>query len=138
MRNPEYEQYLESGEWMDVKKAMSRRFFCVGCATKRALQLHHMIYPADIWQTRPEHCCWLCDRCHETLHRAPAKYIAIARTEGWTAMVIKAQREEEDGTLSIGTLIKSSCFLKSMGFSFSERSWLRSRMKEGARDEAVL
>jgi hypothetical protein len=56
-----------------------------------------MIYPADIWQTKSEHCCWLCDRCHELLHRAPAKYIAMATTEQITRMVIEAQKNEEDG-----------------------------------------
>lgn len=115
MTQAEYQQYLESEEWRAVKKAMRRPEKCVGCAGERRLELHHMIYPADIWKTEPKHCCWLCDPCHETLHRAPAKYIAMATTENFTKRVIWAQRNEEDGALSAAIWIKSSPFLRRLG-----------------------
>lgn len=97
------------------------RYFCAACRTNRRLHLHHMIYPPDIWQTTPDQCCWLCDRCHETFHRAPAKYIAMARTEGITAMVVRAQRDEEDGMLSMRDWVKSSSFLRSIGLRVEGR-----------------
>jgi hypothetical protein len=115
--NPNYEAYLQSEIWMELKAVMTRRrpYECVACGRDRALQLHHMRYPADIWKTEPEHCCWLCDRCHEMLHRAPAKYIAIAVTESLTARVVQAQRDEEDGMLGMAEWIKTSSFLRGLG-----------------------
>ena len=119
MTSEQYQEYLKSEEWQVVgtEKARSGPFKCVGCDSVRLrfLQLHHMIYPADIWATEPKHCCWLCDRCHETFHRAPAKYIAMATTEQITRMVIEAQKNEEDGFVGMASWAKSSPFLKKLG-----------------------
>ena len=121
MTNPEYERYLESDEWNTVKQRKQGPRKCVGCDGRRGLQLHHMVYPKDIWQTRPEHCCWLCDRCHGVLHRAPAKYIAIATTDGWTRMVIHAQQKEEDaGIQGIGDWAGSSITARKLGLAATE------------------
>lgn len=112
----EHQRYIESEEWAAVKASMRghRPYACVGCGRDKFLHLHHMIYPPDIWQTRREHCCWLCDRCHEVFHRAPAKYIALATTEGWTRLVIKAQREEEEANFDMSWM-KSSISLRKAG-----------------------
>lgn len=114
-RRAEYERYLHSPAWEDIKYAKRDRYWCVGCGRDRYLQLHHMIYPADIWDTKSRHCCWLCERCHETLHRAPAKYIAIAVTEGYTKMVIQAQRDEEAGMTNMRNWAATSKSIKELG-----------------------
>lgn len=115
MSRAEYEEYLNSEDWAQVKHEKHLRRICVGCGRNRGLELHHMIYPADIWQTKSEHCCWLCDRCHELLHRAPAKYIAMATTEQITRMVIEAQKNEEDGFVGMASWARSSPFLRKLG-----------------------
>ena len=115
MNRARYAKYLQSEAWAKVKAAMPGNRACVACQGREALELHHMVYPKNVWKTKTAHCCWLCDRCHETFHRAPAKYIAMARTEYITAMVIRAQLNEEDKAIGMGAWAKSSSLLKSLG-----------------------
>lgn len=105
--NAEYDAYIRSEAWGELKQSHPDRRACVACERPDDLQLHHMRYPANIWDTRASDCCWLCEACHEMFHRACTgerkKYQAWATTSDRTVMLIRAQREEEGMTIA-GTL----------------------------------
>jgi len=98
--NPAYEEYMRSDDWEHLKRTHPSKRECVACETQRNLQMHHMRYPADIWETRHSDCCWLCEGCHEAFHRACTcereKYQAWAIYVDRTGMIIRAQRQEEE------------------------------------------
>jgi hypothetical protein len=63
-----HENYIASEEWAQLRRTMPGPRQCVFCGSTCDLNLHHMVYPKDIYQTRHHHCCWLCRRCHEAFH----------------------------------------------------------------------
>lgn len=73
--NNEYQAYLNSGEWKSAKALASDIFgcHCSACGDKKAIQFHHLYYPADIYQTKAMHLMPLCDDCHKLIHTLPEK-----------------------------------------------------------------
>jgi len=100
MITAEYQEYLRSEQWQTLKSNHPSPRECVACQTKHNLRLHHMVYPKDIWRTKPHHCCWLCEGCHDCFHRAcigeREKYKPWAIYPERVAMIVRAQRREED------------------------------------------
>lgn len=97
--NADYLEYMQSEQWAQLKETHADPRECVACYATKALHLHHMHYPENIWDTQPGHCCWLCIRCHEMFHRAVMgerkKYQAWATDKNRTVMLINAQRKDE-------------------------------------------
>jgi len=98
--SPEYDAYICSDDWKTLHSMHPSPRECVACNVTYNLRLHHMIYPKDIWKAQWYHCCWLCEGCHDCFHRACTgerlKYKAWA-TDAWkVAMIVRAQRKEED------------------------------------------
>lgn len=109
MNSPEYEAYINSEAWDELKLKHPSRRECVACDTRHNLRMHHMRYPENIWDTIPADCCWLCEGCHEAFHRAcvgeRSKYKAWAVSPGRVAMIVRAQRQEEGD--SIGSSLEA-------------------------------
>jgi hypothetical protein len=74
-----YREYLESALWRDKKaKVMLRcKRICEGCGNRRAVEVHHVRYPA--WPCMPGSEEWkrleklydlvgLCEACHEDVY----------------------------------------------------------------------
>ena len=100
----EYAQYLESPEWQALKDTHPDPKQCIFCETWLRPHLHHMRYPANIWDTRHEDCCWLCEPHHEMFHRGleAGRRKGYALTCAWdgalkdfTKAVIRAQEKSE-------------------------------------------
>lgn len=69
--SPEYQAYLESETWRNVREAIKERdnHRCRVCGNHSDLQVHHIngkyrFHEAD----HPESLMTLCDRCHKLIH----------------------------------------------------------------------
>jgi hypothetical protein len=65
----QHKKYTESAEWNELRRTMPGKRKCAACASTAELNLHHMFYPDDLFQTKHCHCCWLCRTCHLAFHR---------------------------------------------------------------------
>lgn len=102
MPSAEYNCYIASPQWAALKESHPDPKECVACGSvyKKLLHLHHMRYPANIWETEHSDCCWLCIGCHECFHRG----IVAGRKQGhalagtskdFTKAVIRVERAQE-------------------------------------------
>jgi hypothetical protein len=66
----EYDNYLKSPIWKDIKKAYfaTHDKKCAICGASRRINLHHMYY-SDSGTEQPEHLIPLCETHHEALHK---------------------------------------------------------------------
>ena len=76
MKPTEYEvwsqlhrEYIESEQWQELRRTMPGPRMCVVCGETGDLNLHHMHYPQNLYQTLHCHCVWLCRSCHQAFHR---------------------------------------------------------------------
>ena len=65
----QHKRYTDSPEWNELRRTMPGKRKCVACVATTDLNLHHMFYPDDLYQTKYCHCCWLCRTCHQAFHR---------------------------------------------------------------------
>ena len=99
-RTAEYDFYILSPQWGKLKDTHPDPQFCAYCTRDRNLHMHHMRYPANIWDTKHEDCCWLCERCHDCFHRGliagrAQGYVLDGTSKGFTLAVIKVQYARE-------------------------------------------
>jgi hypothetical protein len=66
---PAYRKYINSPLWTQLKLTMPGPRECLACGSIDNLDLHHMFYPPNIFDTKHCHCCWLCRKCHELFHK---------------------------------------------------------------------
>ncbi len=101
----EYELYMASPEWEQLRMTHPDPPQCIACDSTRELQMHHMRYPENIWETEHWQCCWLCVRCHECFHRGliagrkqgyELKCASDSALKDFTRAVIRAQRRSEE------------------------------------------
>ncbi len=64
-----HNDYIQSSQWAELRRTMPGPRECAVCETKAELNLHHMYYPKNLFQTLHCHCVWLCRACHEAFHR---------------------------------------------------------------------
>lgn len=81
--------YLKSEAWKSVRAAVlvrddSKCWFC----DKQDFfnDVHHVVYPKNIWETGQRHCITLCRDCHERVH-------ALMATEGGLEWINKIARK---------------------------------------------
>jgi hypothetical protein len=71
----EYLKYLNSQEWgrlrLDALAQHGDR--CTTCPSYLNIQLHHLFYPENIWETKVDHVIPLCKACHDRAHDMPSK-----------------------------------------------------------------
>lgn len=65
-----YQDYLHTSHWRSLRYQVLKRdgFKCIRCNAKSALQAHHKVYRKSWFDTVPEDCITLCDRCHDIEH----------------------------------------------------------------------
>jgi hypothetical protein len=74
-----YRQYLESAHWLEKRRKVMERckWVCEGCGNRRAVEVHHLRYPA--WPCMPGSAEWkrleklydlvgVCGMCHGEVH----------------------------------------------------------------------
>ena len=68
-------KYIKSPEWEHLKatKVIFCPPKCVACEETAKLDLHHMRYPADLFDTALSDVCWLCRRHHKAFHKSIRK-----------------------------------------------------------------
>ena len=64
-----HREYIESEQWQELRRTMPGPRQCVVCEETGDLNLHHMHYPQNLYQTLHCHCVWLCRACHQAFHR---------------------------------------------------------------------
>lgn len=68
MRSKEYDDYLKSEKWLNLRKSIiKRRKKCERCGYDQNLQVHHKHYK-NIFNERPQDLELLCARCHMKEH----------------------------------------------------------------------
>lgn len=98
-RQEEYDAYMKSKAWRDVRNAAFRRagFKCQQCGLSHIearLECHHITYER-FKKERPEDLIVLCPRCHaiadekrrNKAKKTVAAALATARFEGWASKV---------------------------------------------------
>ena len=65
-----YREYLKSDHWASIraKKKAKGVYKCATCGIRHGLDLHHLIYPRDLFETHLLDVCWLCRDCHTLFH----------------------------------------------------------------------
>ena len=65
----EYNRYLKTPYWQRRRKEILRRdeYMCVGCSSKKNLQVHHMTY-SNLGRESDRDLVTLCKECHENQH----------------------------------------------------------------------
>lgn len=63
--------YLQSPHWkgLKAKKRREEPAVCGHCRTDQGVDLHHLHYPKDVYQTKTKHVMWLCRTCHNLAHQ---------------------------------------------------------------------
>ena len=91
-----HDEYIQSTQWRELRRTMPGPRQCAVCETKAELNLHHMYYPQNLFQTLHCHCVWLCRSCHEAFHRR-VKGTIPQKNETWDRLrhhTIKIVRRE--------------------------------------------
>lgn len=78
-----YSGYLASAEWRSV--SAERRYIdgykCVCCGATEGLNVHHLYYPKDVYDTTSEMLVTLCHACHRLVHRIQELYDEAKRRD---------------------------------------------------------
>ncbi len=69
MNKEEYQQYLLSPHWLELRRKMrlANNHQCASCKSGKNLQLHHLTY-ARVGAERPGDLIVLCAKCHTFAH----------------------------------------------------------------------
>lgn len=63
--------YLKSEQWQNVRAAVLVRddAKCWFCGVRDlSNDIHHVVYPDNVWKTESKHCITLCRDCHDKVH----------------------------------------------------------------------
>lgn len=96
----QHREYIESDQWHELRRTMPGPRQCVVYQETGDLNLHHMHYPNNLYQTLHCHCVWLCRSCHEAFHRR-VKGTLPHQNETWEQMrlhTIKIVQRELNST----------------------------------------
>ena len=77
----EYQAYLESSAWQDVRRLVIDRFGgrCATCNASDGLEVHHRTYER-VGDERMDDLTLLCSQCHELLH---STWRALEASPSW-------------------------------------------------------
>ena len=69
-----YYKYLQSKEWSKIRNEKLNRENgtkkrCAFCGSRNYLQVHHLVYPANIKKTKQSMIRVVCKDCHELIHK---------------------------------------------------------------------
>lgn len=71
-----YADYLRSAQWREVsaRRREIDGYKCVCCGSADNLNVHHVNYPPDWYNTTTEHLVTLCHDCHLIIHKSQEQY----------------------------------------------------------------
>lgn len=66
-----YDEYLRSDQWKTVSSERRKmdEYKCVCCGDTDGLNVHHLYYPSDVYETNTDGLVTLCKNCHVMVHR---------------------------------------------------------------------
>lgn len=66
-----YSEYLNSEQWkvLSAERRKKDGYKCVCCGDANNLNVHHLFYPKDIYETELDGLVTLCKSCHLLVHR---------------------------------------------------------------------
>ena len=66
-----YSDYLKTSEWRKVRDARKKldSYRCVCCGSSARVEVHHVSYPKNWFDTKTDDLRTLCKECHLTTHR---------------------------------------------------------------------
>jgi hypothetical protein len=72
----EYADYLKSDQWKEIsrRRRETDNFSCVCCGATENLNVHHVRYPHDWFQTREDDLRTVCKDCHVMVHRLKEQF----------------------------------------------------------------
>lgn len=86
--------YLKSEQWQNVRVEVlaRRKATCVLCGkVDLSNDVHHCVYPRNIWHTQPEHCTVLCRQCHESAHKTIKGRMSWAKFSRYSKALLKSR-----------------------------------------------
>lgn len=87
-----YQEYLLSQDWKDVKKKFKQNF-CEICGTKKNLHLHHLTYRnVELGKERKEDVVTLCSSCHLASHISLTSLSKLSKPSHSTTKIVNRIR----------------------------------------------